>query len=325
MKVLVVHQRLGTTLRNYLPDDIELIIPERGDDEELSLLAKDVEVILATRLSSKVAEAANNLKLLQKTGAGVDDMPFDSLSKNVWMANTSGSNPYPLAEGAISLMLALAKKIIQRNELFIHGRTGQRGTLLKGKSVGIIGFGSIGREIAKILRAFDMKIYGIKRKLDEKLAEKMGLEFLGTEMDLRDSFAHTDFNIFTLPLTKDTRGIIGELEIKAMKETSYIINVARAAIIQEKPLYTALKERKIAGAALDVWWTPHWWDPLWNPDGEGPSQYPFWDLSNVICIPHEIGFTNTRSDAGIKVIVENILRVKEGEPPINLVDKELQY
>jgi len=325
MKVLVVNERLRDRLRDYLPDDIELISPERGDDEDLKKLAKSVEVILATRLSSEVAEAADNLKLLQKTGAGVDDMPFDSLGKNVWMANTSGSNPYPLAEGAVSLMLALAKKIVQRNKLFINGRTGERGTLLKGKSVGIIGFGSIGREIAKILRAFDMKIYGIKRQPDEKLAEKMGLEFLGTEEDLHYLFNNTDFNIITLPLTKDTRGMIGETEIEAMKDSSNLINVARAAVIQEEPLYKALKEGKIAGAALDVWWTPHWWDPLWNPGGKSPAEHPFWELPNVICIPHEIGFTDTRSEAGIKIIVENILRVKENITPINLVDKELQY
>jgi D-3-phosphoglycerate dehydrogenase len=325
MKVLVVNPRLGTRLKKYLPDDIQIIIPEKGDDKELVELAKDAEIILATRLSPEVAEEAINLKLLQKTGAGVDDMPFDSFNDDVWMANTSGSNPFPLAEGTIALMLTLAKKIIPRNQMFIHGRTGEQGVLLKGKTVGIIGLGSIGKEIAKRLKAFEMKIFAIKRHTDKDLADEMDLDFLGLEKDLKYLLSQSDFVIVTVPLTKDTRGMIGEDGIKSMKKSSYIINVARAAIIKEEPLYNALNNGKIAGAALDVWWTPHWWDPLWNLEGKGPSKYPFWELPNVICIPHEIGFTDSTSEEGLKIMINNILRIKEGKAPINLVDKRLQY
>jgi D-3-phosphoglycerate dehydrogenase len=325
MKVLVVSQRLGTRLKKYLTDDIQIFTPEKGDDKELVELAKDVEVILATRLSSEVAEAAKNLRLLQKTGAGVDDMPFDSLNDDVWMANTSGSNPFPLAEGAIALMLTLAKKIIPRNQMFIHGRTGEQGVFLKGKKVGIIGFGSIGKEVAKRLKAFDMKIYAIKRHLDNDLVKEFELDFLGVEKDLKFLLNKSDFVIVTVPLTKDTEGMIGEDEIRAMKKTAYIINVARAAIIKEEPLYRALNDGEIAGAALDVWWTPHWWDPLWNSEGKGPSKYPFWELPNVICIPHEIGFTDSRSEEGVKIMANNIIRIKEGKTPTNLVNKRLQY
>jgi D-3-phosphoglycerate dehydrogenase len=325
MKVLVVNPKLGIRIKKYLPDDIQIILPEKGEDKELVELVKDVEIILATRLSPEVAEAATNLKLLQKTGAGVDDMPFDSLKDDVWMANTSGSNPFPLAEGAIALMLALAKKIIPRNQKFIHGRTGERGVFLKGKNVGIIGFGSIGKEVAKRLKAFDMNIYAIKRHPDEDLVKELELDFLGVEKDLKFLLNQSDFVIVTIPLTKDTEGMIGEDEIRAMKKTAYIINVARAAIIKEEPLYRALQNREIAGAALDVWWTPHWWDPLWNTEEKGPSKYPFWELPSVICIPHEIGFTDSRSEEGVKIMVNNILRIKQGKPPINLVDKRLQY
>jgi D-3-phosphoglycerate dehydrogenase len=325
MKVLVVNPKLGIRIKKYLPDDIQIILPEKGEDKELVELVKDVEIILATRLSPEVAEAAANLKLLQKTGAGVDDMPFDSLKDDVWMANTSGSNPFPLAEGAIALMLALAKKIIPRNQKFIHGRTGERGVFLKGKNVGIIGFGSIGKEVAKRLKAFDMNIYAIKRHPDEDLVKELELDFLGVEKDLKFLLNQSDFVIVTIPLTKDTEGMIGEDEIRTMKKTAYIINVARAAIIKEEPLYRALQNREIAGAALDVWWTPHWWDPLWNTEEKGPSKYPFWELPSVICIPHEIGFTDSRSEEGVKIMVNNIFRIKQGKPPINLVDKRLQY
>jgi phosphoglycerate dehydrogenase-like enzyme len=255
----------------------------------------------------------------------VDAFPFDSLRESVLVANTSGSNSHRMAEGVVALILALAKKIIQRNEVFLNGWSGQRGVLLRGKKAGVIGFGSIGQEVAKRLQAFEMKIMGIKRHPDKLLAEKMNLDFLGTEKDMKYLLNESDFVILTVPLTPNTRGMIGEREIQVMKPTAYLINVARAAIIQEEPLYYALTTGRIAGAALDVWWNPHWWDPLWHPEGKGPSMYPFWELSNVICIPHEIGFTDSRSNEGLKMIVENILRTRDGVSPINRVDKVLQY
>jgi phosphoglycerate dehydrogenase-like enzyme len=119
--------------------------------------------------------------------------------------------------------------------------------------------------------------------------------------------------------------MIGEGELTVMKPTAFIVNVARAAIIQEEPLYRTLSEGRLAGAALDVWWRPHWWDPLWNPGGESPSRYPFWELPNVICTPHNIVSTDSRSDAGLRIMVENILRVRDGRPPVNQVDRRLRY
>jgi phosphoglycerate dehydrogenase-like enzyme len=119
--------------------------------------------------------------------------------------------------------------------------------------------------------------------------------------------------------------MIGEREIRLMKPTAFIVNVARAAIIQEEPLYRALEEGRIAGAALDVWWKPHWWDPFWNPEGMDASRFPFWELPNVICTPHNIGSTDSQSEAGLEIMVENILRVRDGRPPINPVDKMLRY
>jgi phosphoglycerate dehydrogenase-like enzyme len=325
MKILVVNPRLAERIRGYLPGDIDVLSPEVGTDEELIGLAGDVEVILATRLSPEVALAAPRLRLLQKTGAGVDDLPFDALGEGVWVANTSGSNPVPLAEGAVALVLALAKRIVQRHNGFRDGRDGVRGVGLKGKKAGILGLGSIGVEVARRLGAFEMDLLAVKRRPDRGVEEELGLEFLGGPGDLDRLLEESDFLVVTVPLTPETRGIIGERELRLMKPTSYLVNVARAAIVQEEPLYRALEEGWIAGAALDVWWRPHWWDPLWNPEGDDASEYPFWELPNVICTPHNIGSTDARSDTGIRVMAENIQRVKEGRPPVNLVDKELRY
>ena len=308
-----------------LPNQIEIVHPERGTDDELIDLASDVEVIVSTRLSTEVARAAKRLKLLQKTGAGVDAMPFNALDVDVYVANTSDANSVPLAEGAVALLLSLAKRVVQRNNEFLRGRGVGPGVLLKGKKAGILGLGSIGTEVAKRLQAFDMKILALKRTPDEELKGRLNLEFLGGPEDLRHILSESDFVVVTLPLTPETRGMIGEEELHLMKPTAYIVNVARAAIIQEQPLYRALKEGRIAGAALDVWWAPHWWDPVWNPEGRGPSAYPFWELPNVIATPHNIVSTDSRSDAALRIMAENITRIAEGKEPINQVDKKLQY
>jgi phosphoglycerate dehydrogenase-like enzyme len=325
LKILVVNPSLAERIRDHLPEDIEIVKPETGTDDELAGLAGDVEVIVATRLSPEVARVAFRLKLLQKTGAGVDDMPFDALREETWMANTSGSNPVPLAEGAVALVFALAKKVIQRHGSFMEGRGVGRGVMLSGKKAGIVGFGSIGREVGRMLQCMGMRVLAVKRSSDDELVEAMGLEFLGTPNDLIPVMSESDFVVVTAPLTPETRGMIGEEELRAMKPSAYIVNVARAALIQEEPLYRALNEGWIAGAAIDVWWTPHFWDPLWNEEGKPASLYPFWELPNVICTPHSIVSTDGRSDAGLKIMVENILRVRRGEPPINQVDKKLRY
>jgi D-3-phosphoglycerate dehydrogenase len=325
LKVLVVNPSLAERIKGHLPDDVEVVKPERGTDDELARLAGDVEVIVATRLSDEVAQVAPKLKLLQKTGAGVDDMPFDVLREETWVANTSGSNPVPLAEGAVALVFALAKKVIQRHVGFTEGRGVGRGVLLSGRKAGVVGFGSIGQEVGRMLQCMGMKILAVKRHRDDRLAEAMGLEFLGTPSDLIHVMSESDFVVVTAPLTPETRGMIGEEELRSMKPTAYIVNVARAPIIQEEPLYRALSEGWIAGAALDVWWTPHFWDPLWNPGGKPASGYPFWELPNVICTPHSVVSTDSDSDAALKMMVENILRVKRGEPPMNQVDKKLRY
>ncbi|MCK4952214.1 hypothetical protein KAS14_00295 [Candidatus Bathyarchaeota archaeon] len=311
-------------LREMLPDDVQIVVSKTGSEEELISLAQDIEVIICTRLSHKVAQVAKKLKLIQKTGAGVDAIPFSFLREDVFVANTSGANPVPLAEGAVALILALAKRIIQRHNSFQRGeiKRGQ-GVELRGKKAGIIGLGHIGIEVARLLQAFQMKIMALKRHPSEELKTQLGLNFLGGPNDLDHLLRESDFIVVTVPSTSETRGMIGERELRMMKSTAFIVNIARAAIIQEEALYKALKEKWIAGAAIDVWWIPHWWDSTWTPSSK--PLYQFWKLPNVIATPHNIGSTDTSSDAGLRIIAENIRRIYEGKPPINKVDRKLQY
>ncbi len=328
MKVLIASPRsssMSSILQTMIPDDIQIIVPEKGTEEELIELVTDVDVVVCVSLSKQMAEAAKKLKLVQKTGAGVDAIPFEVLRNEVFVANTSGANPVPLAEGAVALVLALAKQINRRHNLFPQGdSTTRRGIELRGKNAGIIGLGHIGTEVARRLKAFEMNILATRRHHMDPLKTQLSIDFLGGPSDLDHLLRESDFVIVTVPSTPETRGMIGERQLRLMKSTAYIVNVARAAIIQEEPLYRALKEGWIAGAAIDVWWPPHWWDPVWNPAGLTPK-YPIWKLPNVIATPHNIGSTDTPIDTGIRIIAENIRRVAEGKPPINQVDKTLQY
>jgi D-3-phosphoglycerate dehydrogenase len=316
-------------LREMIPVDCDFIVPKTGSDEELASLAKDVEVILCVRLSAAVVNAAEKLRLIQKTGAGVDAIPFDSFKdRDIHVANTSGTNAIPVAEGAFALIIALAKRIVPRHIGMQRGDIRrERGILLKGKTLGILGLGSIGTEVAKRGQAFGMKVVAMKRHPTQEKKEELGLTFLGGSSDLRHILETSDFVVVTLPLTPETRGLIGESELKVMKKTSYLVNIARAAIIQEESLYRALKEKWIAGAALDVWYTPHWWDPKWRATGgqTQPSRYPIHKLENVIATPHNIGSTGTSSPETLEIIAENITRIAKGEAPINQVDRILQY
>lgn len=328
MKVLLSsprYSRMHSMLKDMLPDDVHVIISEKGTEEELIQLAIDVDVIVCTKLSEEVAKAARKLKLVQKSGAGVDALPFDVLRDNVFVANTSGANPVPLAEGAVALVLALAKHVVRRHNLYPQGdNTSRRGIELRGKNAGVIGLGHIGMKVARFLKAFNMKILAIKRHPKNYLKTQLNIDFLGGPSELDHLLQKSDFVIITSPLTAETRGIIGERELHLMKSTAYIVNVSRADIIQEEALYRALKEGWIAGAGLDVWWPPHWWDPAWNPNGQTPH-HPIWKLPNVIATPHNIGSTDVPSDAGIHIIAENIRRIMEGKPPVNKVDKNLRY
>ncbi|MCW4012582.1 MAG: hypothetical protein NWF07_06265, partial [Candidatus Bathyarchaeota archaeon] len=221
MKVLVVYKGLAERIKERLPD-VEIVYPKTGTDEELVELARDVEVIVSTRLSSVVAENAPKLKLLQKTGAGVDDMPFEALKPETYMANTSGSNPLPLAEGAVALVLALAKRIVPRNNEFNKDRSSKRGVLFHEKTAGILGMGAIGIEAAKMFKGLGMKVVATRRSKDEALREELGLEWLGDKDDLDQLMQESDFLVVTIPLTPDTRGLVGEHEIRQMKPGSYL-------------------------------------------------------------------------------------------------------
>jgi len=330
MKVLVASHSMHNKiieLKEMVPQEIEFILPSIGTDDELVLLAKDVEIILCNRVTPEIVKAANKLKLIQKIGVGVDSIPFESFKeRDICVSNTAASNAIKVAEYAFALLLTLAKKIVPRHYEMRQGVVDRSGILeVRGKTIGILGFGNIGQEVAKRALAFDMKIVVIKRHPQKNIEKEHSLDFLGGIEDLAHVLKISDFIVITLPLTPETRGMIGESELKMMEKTAFLINVSRAAVVNEKALFKGLKERWIAGAALDVWYTPHWWNPFWTEGKKGkPSNYPILELDNVIVTP-ELADSTGPSKLAIKIVADNIVRILKGKNPISQVDRILQY
>jgi phosphoglycerate dehydrogenase-like enzyme len=183
---------------------------------------------------------------------------------------------------------------------------------LAGKTLCILGYGHIGRALAQRARAFGMDVRAMRR--DRSAGADASVDVLGGPEDLRDLLRQADYVVVTLSLNDSTRGLIGKAELDLMKPSAFLVNVARAEIIDEAALYRALADRRIAGAALDVWYR--------YPAGPGatfPGNCPFHELPNVLMTPHVSGWTAGMLAARVTLIVDNIERIARGEPPANVI------
>jgi len=307
--------------------NLEFIIPKADEREEIKRYLPEVEVIIGGSFSKEDLEQAKKLKLFQIPFAGVDqlDLSIYKDRKDIFICNVH-TNRAAVAEHAFALMLALAKNIVTNDrDLRLgrwHGFSSQEPTIqLQGKSLGIIGLGSIGWEIAKIGYALGMKVFALKREIKEKdLEKKKILEFLGANKDLEKVIKESDFIIITVPLTQKTKGLIGKKELKLM-QGKYLINVSRGAVVDEEALFKSLEEHYLCGAAIDTWYQ--------YPTNEQkeilPSQYNFHKLENVVMSPHTAGYSDRALEENIKSVFDNMVRIYYGEEPENQITPELEY
>jgi phosphoglycerate dehydrogenase-like enzyme len=292
-----------------------------ADEVAIAPLLADVDVLVTLAFTREMAGAAPRLRLVQVPGAGLDRIDRSALPAGVFLANAYGHET-GIAEYAMGAMLALTRDLIRLDAALRRGTWESQwavGALpppgwpeLSGRTLGILGYGRIGQSVARRARAFDMEIWAIRRDLGRAGAD--GLVRLGGPEMLDEVLRRSDYLVIALPVTPETRGLIGERQLRAMKPSAVLVNVSRADIVDEASLYRALADRTIAAAALDVWYR--------YPTQAGPtrpSASPFHELPNVLMTPHVSGWTEGMLRARVEVIAENIHRAARGEAPVNLV------
>lgn len=244
----------------------------------------------ATRVTSEIINAASTLKVVGRAGSGLDNVDkVAATKKGIVVMNTPGSNTITTAEHTIALMVAMARQIPLATISMKAGKWEKKrfmGIEIFNKTLGIIGIGNIGGQVAKRAQGLSMNVIAYDPFLSEEKARAMGVE----KVSLQDLFKRSDFITIHTPLTSDTKNMINKETIGMMKNGVRIVNCARGGIINEKDLYDALVEGKVAGAALDVF------------EKEPPENNPLLTLDNVIATPH-LGASTKEAQENVAVAV----------------------
>jgi len=244
-----------------------------------------------TKVSAEILEAAGSLKVVGRAGVGVDNIDVESATRRgIVVLNAPGGNVISAAEHAIALMLAVVRHIARADASLRRGeweRGRFRGIELHGKTLGLAGAGRIGSEVARRARAFGMRVVAYDPYLSRERAQQVGMELV----TLPDLLETADLVSVHVPLTEETRGLIGVKELAMMKPGAYLINAARGGVVDEAALFTALKEKRLAGAALDVFEK----EPV-------AADHPLLQLDNVVAVPHLGAATHeAQTSVGIEI------------------------
>ena len=278
----------------------------------------DTEVLISWNPWRELGESGvaelRQLRLIQLVSAGADHVRFGELPQDVIVASNPGAYAEAMAEHVVGMALALAKRLPPRHAQMARGEFDQRSRsrMLKGATCAILGFGGIGRATARLFRPFGARVAALNSsgQTDEEL------EFIGTLRDLDEVLQTADVVVIALPLTRETRGLIGTRELELMKSDAILVNVARGAIVQEEALYRHLQGHPEFMAGIDAWWDePHDGEPF-------RTNFPFFELPNVLGSPHNSALVPGFEVAAIKRAVDNVQRFLRGEPIRGVVRRE---
>jgi phosphoglycerate dehydrogenase-like enzyme len=275
----------------------------------------DVVVCLGFRseFPRGLARRAPRLRMVQTLVAGVDHIPFDRIPAKAIVCSNAGAYSVSVAEHAFALLLAAAKDIPKESEEIRRGIFEQdvEHKLLRGSTLLVVGLGGIGREVARLGRAFGMRVLGIRRHA----AKSKDADEVGMLADLEAFARQADSIVLALPLTRETEGLVDAAVLRAMRDDAVLVNVGRGKLIAEDELYEHLRSHPRFRAALDVWWT--------YPDGkEGrPFHRPFHELDNVVMTPHVAPSVPGQRRAAMEAGLANVLRFLRGDPPERVVDR----
>ncbi|SHG51552.1 D-2-hydroxyacid dehydrogenase [Ornithinibacillus halophilus] len=288
-----------------------------GKTEDIEDDLKDAEIVVRWNKAIEpiILEHNTNLKWIQSWSAGINSFPLDKLQKrNVSITSANGVHANPISETIFALMLGLTRKIhtYVRQQMTKTWHNAGLKLEIHNKTIGVIGVGAIGKETAKIAKAFGMKVLGVRHSGQE--AENVDEMYTPSQLD--EVLPQCDFVVITLPLTDETNAMFSMNEFKQMKNSSVLINIGRGPIVVEDDLIAALQTGEIAGAGLDVFAT----EPL-------PEDSPLWEMENVIVTPHTAGATEYYTERVIRdIFIPNLKQyVENGKLNLNVVDYKKGY
>jgi phosphoglycerate dehydrogenase-like enzyme len=293
----------------------EFVIEEFDPAQPLAQQVNGAHVLLvrSVPVTREVIESAPRLRLIQRPGVHVEAVDIEHASTrgiavcNVPATLTHGGED--VAEHVMFLALALAKRYREALASLAARRIGLPSThVLRGKVLGLVGLGRTGSAVVGMARGFGMRVWAVKRTVNESMRKAMGLEWLKTPDYLPELLRQSDFVSLHVPLNQQTTGLIGPAEIALMKPSAFLINVARGRVVDRAALLAALREHRLAGAGLDVFWD----EPI-DPDD------PLLGLPNVIATPHVANMTVETIETIARVSADNIRRVRAGLSPMHQV------
>lgn len=310
-KKVIIADQINEKGIEDLKEVAEVVVDTAITQEELINKIKDFDAIIVrsrTKVTRDVIEAAEKLKIIARAGVGVDNVDVQAATeKGIMVVNAPESTSITVAEHAMGLIMSLARKISIADKSVKEGKWEKSrfmGIELNGKTLGIIGMGRIGTQVAIRAKAFGMEIL----VYDPYITEEAGAELGVTVADLDYVLRNSDVMTVHVPLTPETKHLIAKPEFEIMKENAFIVNCARGGIINEDDLYDALKSGRIGGAGLDVF------------EKEPPEGNPLMELDNLVATPH-IGASTKEAQRDAAIIVANeVKKVFMGEAPKNVLN-----
>ena len=306
VKVLVCDPLDAEGLERLRREGFVVDVKSSIEQAELEKVVADYDALVVrsrTKVTRQILEKGKRLRVVGRVGAGIDNIDSKTAEKRgIAVLNTPEAPSDSVAELTVGLMLALARRIPLADRSMKDGKWAKKeleGTLLNGKTLGLIGLGNIGAKVAKIAKAFGMKILVFKRtQPSREMLESLGAEYVPLVELLRRS----DVVSVHIPLTDKTAGMIGERELNAMKKGVILVNTSRGGIVDEDALFKALKSGRLGGAGLDVYCV----EPCGNLE--------LVRLPNVVCTPHIGAQTEEAQKAASVLLAEKIIQFFKQQP-----------
>lgn len=300
----------ATSLQLLKEADCELVMMSPKDFREkkefLEVLEKaEAWVVGINKVYAEDLEQAPNLKLIIKHGSGVDSIDLQAAARHgITVANAPGTNANAVADLAMGLILASARQIVSADKRLRNGFWGPiMGQDVYGKTLGVLGLGQVGRSLVQRAQGFKMKVLGYDVVHNPEFESAYGVR----AATLEEIITESDYISVHLPLLESTKNLIGVNEFAKMKSTAFLLNTCRGGVVDEEALLQALSERKISGAAIDVF------------KKEPPVDSPFFALDNVIVTPHMGGYSNGAMALTSEVVSQSIVNVLRGDAPLSEV------